>query len=226
MNINDFDKIWCLHPVELCDRYLTATHEFTKVNILNLVEFRWTSLQPNLNLIQSIPRLCREGDYHCTREHYTMIKIAYELKYNYILIFEDDIKLINKSYWDIFMNNIPNDFDILRLGGHVNKQFIDGPMLYQQNIYWTKSNIPLWSTNGYALSRNGMKYYLDYIEKSYCVADEPLYNLNQINNFHLNYYVSTIPIAYFYKYQSTIRDNNDDDFKDIYYKNIDLDIYN
>lgn len=223
MTINDFDKIWCLHCVDHQDRYKTSLYEFNKVGISDIVEYRWTSLQPKVNIRRSLPNLRTEGEYHCTREHYTMINIAYQLGYDYIMIFEDDVKLINKEYWDLFMNNIPNNFDILRFGGAAKKPFINGPALFNNHIYWSVMNFNLWCTTGYALSRKGMEYYLNYINNLYCVADMPLWDICKMRN--IKCYISTLPICYYYKFDSSIQLKNDFDEKDLYYQNINMSIY-
>lgn len=227
MTIESFNKIWCLHCVDHKDRYEISKKEFEKVGILDKVEYRWTSLQPIENLRQSnkLKHLKSEGEYHCTREHYTMIKIAYHLGWNYIMIFEDDVKFIKKEYFDKFMNNIPDNFDILRFGGAANTVFNNGPSLYNNGIYWSNEKQYLWCTIGYAMSRKAMKYYLSYIEKSYVVADMPLYDMNSIMNSGLNCYFSTLPICYYYKFDSSIQPNNDFDYKDRYYKNINMSLY-
>lgn len=226
MNINDFDKIWCLHCVEHNNRYIMSQNEFKKVNILDKVEYRWTSLQIPINIRKCLSQLKTESEYHCTREHYTMINIAYQLGYNHILIFEDDVKFIKKNYFDLFMNDIPDDFDILRLGGAIEHVYENGPKLFDNRIYWTKLDFRLWSTIGYALSRKGMKYYLDYIKSNYHVADMPLYDMNAIRNNGINCYISTLPICYYHKFDSSIQPVNDFEYKDEFYKNIDLTLYN
>lgn len=227
MKLTQFDKIWCLHCVDHTDRELTSLYEFNKIGIGSNVEYRWTSLQPNVNLLQAdkLNHLRSEGEYHCTREHYTMIKIAYNLGYKYILVFEDDVKCIKKSLWNQFMNNIPDDFDILRLGGYIGFQN-PNQQLFDQGKLWEKLTFSLWSTTAYALSRNGMKYYLDYVEEKYCVADWPLYDIHRIDNLGLKCYISTIPLVYYYKFDSAVQPNNDFDFKDIFYRNTDLELYN
>jgi len=228
MNIEVFDKIYCLHCIEHKERMMSSLYEFNKVNLINKVEYRMTSLQPKENLLmsESLHKLRNESEYHCTREHYTMIKIAYLSNYDYILIFEDDIKLIKKSLFDKFMNNIPNDFDILRLGGATHHVFEQCHELYQNGILWDKMKFPLWCTMGYALSRRGMKYYIDYVENEYCVADLPLYDIKAIQDNQLNNYISTLPIIYFYNYNTSIQENyNDIEFKNMYYANIDKHLY-
>lgn len=64
--------------------------------------------------------------------------------------------------------------------------------LYNQGILYVKNPVTkLWNAGCYGLSRKGMKYYIDYIDKRLWVADGPLYDVPDF----INYYVSTIPGA-------------------------------
>lgn len=228
LKLNDFNKIWCLHCIEQEERLKTSQYEFKKVGILDKVEYRFTSFQPNnINFSKIFPNIKNTGEFHCTREHYTMIKIAYKLKYDYILIFENDIKLIKKKYFDQFMNNIPDDFDILRLGGQCST-YAPTKDMYDKGILWEYCNYYLWSTIGYGLSRKGMEYYLNYINTFYPVADMPLYDIDRIKENNLNCYVSTLPITYFYEYKSSIQQLNQQnqlEYAKLYYNNLDTSIY-
>lgn len=226
MNINNFNKIFCLHCVDNKERYITTQQQFKKIGILDKITYRLSTLQPASN-IYKILHLHNDAEYHCTREHYTMIKMSYLLNYDYILIFEDDIKLIKKDLWDIFMNNIPDNFDILRLMGFgPNKYHYE--KLFNNEIYWTPLNQQLWSTGAYALSRKGMKYYMNYIEKQYCQADVPLYDITSINKNQLNCYISTLPLSHFYEYTSTIQKKDMNElmrFQNMFYNGINKEIY-
>lgn len=232
MTIESFNKIWCLHCIEDKDRYETSIKEFKKVNIYNKVEYRLTTKHQSINLLSSYNKtepgwnsISNDSNYHCTREHYTMIKIAYELNYDYILIFEDDVKLLNKKNWDLFMNNIPDDFDLIRYSCIIDfpcpEEYINN---YYNNILYSKLKYNIWSTGAYALSRKGMKYYIDYINNLHytCNADIPFFFAP--NTKEINSYISSIPISYFYNEFESIL-GHDNNYYNKYYSNIDLSLY-
>lgn len=207
-----FDKIYCLHCVEDTDRYYNIKNQFNKLGLD--VTIHETCRQPHMDIIfngfllsQNIEAFNKPNEYNCTREHYTIIKSAYINGYENILIFEDDMYLLNnKELFYKFIDNIPEDYDIIRLGGscdYTHDELID--LYKKENIYWTKLEFGLWGTFGFGLSRKGMKYYIDYIDNVMCSADTPLFvNTNIYPKYgkckykydELNHYISTIPLCY------------------------------
>ena len=116
MTFNFFDKIFCINLKYRKDRYISANKVFNKLNIIN-VEFYITDKSP------------KGGRYGCFESHINVIKKAYHLGYNNILIFEDDIRPSNFYNLDLldssidFMKN--NNWDIFYLGYIVsNKNYI------------------------------------------------------------------------------------------------------
>lgn len=207
-----FDKIYCLHCVEDTKRYNNMINQFNHIGLDVTI---WeTCRQPHMDIIfngfllsQNIESFNKPNEYNCTREHYTIIKTAYLNGYENILIFEDDIYLLNdKELFNKFIDNIPEDYDIIRLGGSCDYEHQELVNLYKnENIYWTKLEFGLWGTFGYGLSRKGMKYYIDYIDNIMCSADTPLFvNTNIYPKYgqckykynELNHYISTIPLCY------------------------------
>ena len=120
-------------------------------------------------------KLTKPNEYDCTHNHYSMIRQAYDQGYEYCLIMEDDIRFLkNKKIWEKYLENIPEDFDILQFGGFTAdpkiKEYMD------ESKYWVKHlNVPVWNASMYALSRKGMEYYIEFIDKFFWVADGPLY---------------------------------------------------
>lgn len=116
-----------------------------------------------------------------------------DLGYENILILEDDIRFLKPELLNTLLDNMPEDFDILRFNGFSTSESAKNFMnLYNQGILYVKNPVTkLWNAGCYGLSRKGMKYYIDYIDKRLWVADGPLYDVPN----SINYYVSTIPGA-------------------------------
>ena len=139
-------------------------------------------------------KLTKPNEYDCTHNHYSMIKQAYDQGYEYCLVMEDDIRFLKDHVaWEEFLKNIPEDFDILQFGGFTADPRIKDYM--DESKWWIKHpGIGLWTTSMYALSRKGMEYYLDFIDKFLWVADGPLYRA-PIDKPELNTYIPSIPLV-------------------------------
>ena len=63
-------------------------------------------------------RFTKANEYDCARSHYSMVKECYDRGFKHILIMEDDIKFLkdNQTFCN-YLNNIPNDYDLLQFGG-------------------------------------------------------------------------------------------------------------
>jgi hypothetical protein len=120
---------------------------------------------------------------------------------------EDDITFDKtiEEYESIF-NNIPNDYDILRLGySPYHDDWISKEQIYKTNPnLFLKTN---WHFGGMCLtafSRNGMKYYIDFMDKHFKFADAPIY-FNYPS--YLKNYVARQSIVNVYGYGSIINTN-------------------
>lgn len=221
MNLNNFDKMYCLHCIEDKDRYNNCQNEFSKVGILDKIDYYITSkisinvgIQNNNNLGRiGYNQIKNDATYYTTLNHYHIIDIAYKSNYNYIIVFEDDIKLIKKEYFDLFMNNIPNNFDIILF-----KYYFDDPNLlfslqqFKENQLYIQTSQNYWSSAFYALSRRGMEYYLEYTQKCKFgnVSDLPF---GYRNDKDINFYISSIPLSMDNIYKSTIYNDFDYTYK-------------
>ena len=139
-------------------------------------------------------RLTKPNEYDCTHNHYSMIKQAYDQGYEYCLIMEDDIRFyLGKEEWRLYLEHIPEDFDILQFGGFTADQHIKDYM--DESKWWVKHpTVGVWTTSMYALSRKGMEYYLEFIDKFLWVADGPLYRA-PMDRPDLNTYLSVSPLV-------------------------------
>ena len=199
-----FDKIYCLHMAENEIRYQNMMSEFDRLNIKDQVEIWWTCkrkisskigdyLESLHSIFYNYKRKHNEdlygGVFNCSFEHYTIIKQAYIRGFNSILIFEDDITF-NKhisveEIYNIF-NSIPDDYDIIKFyNENLDKSKILDEVTYisnnEQNIY----NYSL-SSLCYALSRNGMKKYIEKMDDKFEIADRILDTLK--NDKEVKYY--------------------------------------
>lgn len=233
-------KIYCLHCVEDVCRYDNIIKQFNKLD-LN-VQMWETCRQPHMDILytgiilsNNYENICKYNEYNCLREHYTIIKTSYLKGYENILIFEDDIFLLNdKSLFIDFINNIPDDYDICRLGGFCNNDHPELNESFKSGLYWKKLDFGVWGTQGFILSRKGMKYFIDYIDNVLCPADwplfvntnfEPIYGKLNYKKDEINQYISTIPLLYIRNdVPSSIR-NTEEDSCFNFYKNIDIKNY-
>lgn len=139
-------------------------------------------------------RFTKPNEVDCTRNHYAMVKQAYDHGYEYCLILEDDIRFLkDNTVWESFLKNVPNDFDILQFGCFTAdpniKKYMDA------SKWWVKHpDIGLWTTSMYALSRKGMEYFINFFDKFLWVADGPLYRA-PLDRTDLNTYICTIPLV-------------------------------
>ena len=142
-------------------------------------------------------RFTKPNEYDCARSHYSIIKTCYDLGYNNCLILEDDIRFLKDTKEFIyFINKIPNDYDVLQFGGFTtDRNAIEILNKYDNGEYWVKHpNIYLWNASMYALSRKGMLYYIEFMNKFFTVADMPLYKA-PLNYKIINAYISTKPLV-------------------------------
>lgn len=124
------------------------------------------------------------GVFSCTREHYTIIKGAYLRGLSSVGIMEDDCSFLkDKLEWEKHFNNLPNDWDVLRVnclrGGHEE--------WYDENKFWLKTERNISGTGFYILNRKAMEYIISFIDNIYVPIDYPLEYAN--NKGHLNIYL-------------------------------------
>lgn len=109
------------------------------------------------------------GIFNCATEHYKMIRSAYNIGYEKILICEDDIAFIdNVDYIKETFNKLPDKFGIVKF--------------YYTDYQRTTKEFGLRKCEGYcdgvtstlcyALDRDGMKAYMESFEKQFKPADD------------------------------------------------------
>ena len=135
----------------------------------------------------------------CLESHLSVIKLAIQNNYKSVLIFEDDVKLLNNLE---VLENVPSDWDMLYLGGTVHR------IINRDNPNWTK--VCCWTTHAYIINLNNNnlinlilssqnydkeidRFYLEYIHKNYnCYMINPMVAIQKegfsdIENREVNY---------------------------------------
>lgn len=156
----------------------------------------------------------KPNEYDCSRNHYSIVKMSYDLGFENILVLEDDILLLRNSFvMSQYISTIPEDYDICQMGGFTTDPRI---LKYMNNetVHWFKhKDVGLWNASTYALSRRGMEFYLTYMDKiKFWVADGPLYKA-PLSERIINTYASDIPLtiqADKRQMSSDIRDESND----------------
>lgn len=187
-----FSETWLINLVSRTDRYEKMKKQFDYFG-WDVKEHR-TVIHPWCKeIIEIFKGLSSPNAFSCTREHYTLIKSAYLRGLESICIMEDDVSFnINIPIWEEYMNNLPEDWDILRicsLRGKIEQDIIE---MDYPNSLWTPVCTGMWGTGCYALNRKGMEYMLKSIDDYMQPIDWPLQNLSENN---IKQYLPNIPLG-------------------------------
>ena len=132
--------------------------------------------------------------FSCTREHYTLIKSAFLRGLESICIMEDDVSFnVHLSVWQEYLNNLPTDWDILRICSLRGKREQDIIESGYPNSLWAPVSTGMWGTGCYALSRRGMEYMLKSIDTFMQPIDLPLYRYESSPG--IKHYLPKIPLG-------------------------------
>jgi GR25 family glycosyltransferase involved in LPS biosynthesis len=146
-----FDKAYCIHCNTHINRLQELKEEFERVG-LNVDILYVNGCENNPDPVLD-----------CSLNHVKIIKKAYDEGLNHILIMENDIRFLKDiSILEEYINNIPDDYDIILL------DYIYGYFPYEINRLSKKDkskhfiNIGfdnnVWSAGCYLLSRKGMEH--------------------------------------------------------------------
>ena len=118
----------------------------------------------------------------CLESHLTVIRDAVKDGVKYILIFEDDVKFKTKRVFPL--HDVPEDWDMLYLGGTVHR------IINRDHKYWTR--VMCWTTHAYIVNLTNKKlvdkileadkydgeidrYYMQHVHKSFnCYMSNPM----------------------------------------------------
>ena len=192
-----FSKVCVLTMSDRKDRFDGIMDQLHRIGMTNkddvyvqyATPFPHNALVANAFNASGRGRFTKANEYDCSRNHYAMVRIAYDQGYDNVLILEDDIRFLKDGGLFIeYIDNLPKDFDVVQFGG-----FSADPKILQGG-YWYTPTVGLWNASMYGLSRNGMRYYLDFMDRFFWVADGPLYNLGKSKN-DLKYYIPSKPLS-------------------------------
>lgn len=245
--ISKFDKVYIIHCVENKNRYDNIkfqldnliTNYKDRIEIYNTCYFPHNNICANAMIFSGKSRYLINGnEFSLTREFYRIIKTSYLLGYDRILIFEDDFSLMKQEYMGAFINAFPDDFDIIQLSYQIPSFLYDFNNIFNQyqnnGKFWIEKEFGGWSNNGLALSRNGMKYWIDRIDNEFQAADIPIhesknsklyYGYLNASNKDIKHYIPTIPLIYIDGIESTVQQSNKNDIYELY-QYIDKTYYN
>jgi GR25 family glycosyltransferase involved in LPS biosynthesis len=194
-----FDEVYCINLVEREDRYNLQCKQYQMLGIDNKVIFHRDVKHPFVNEISGFLKTnygaqIDKSAFNCTRNHYMIIKSAYLRGVNSIMVIEDD----NQFYNDIevlqkYFDNLPNDWEVLRINC-LRGKFEQDQFLRQDNIdiLWKPIENALWGTGCYALSREGMRKMIEWVDTRYDAIDIPLY---QHWKLKAKQYIPNIPLG-------------------------------
>ena len=176
-----FDKVIFLTLSDAYERHQNIQNQINRFNIKNYYIYYSTKL-PNIYLkcsnlfpqlktdyyedIKKYNKYIYANNFSVSINHLNIIKIFYELGYNKILILEDDINLneYDGSIYDKIIDYIPENYDLLKFNNDdykyddLQENDLINPIFIKMD-----ENEPNYGSNFYALSRNGMKIYIDYL---------------------------------------------------------------
>jgi GR25 family glycosyltransferase involved in LPS biosynthesis len=128
-----FDKVYCINLDKRTDRWEKVSKNFKDIGVDNIVRYSGvdgnkldlTNMKYNKSLLP--------GELGILETHLNLIKEAKEKEYKSVLIFEDDVYFTDKfSEFDDYMSKVPNNWDMLFLGG--NHLYGDNPTPINEKI--------------------------------------------------------------------------------------------
>jgi GR25 family glycosyltransferase involved in LPS biosynthesis len=201
----EIDKIICLSLTEREDRRNFMKQQFEKLGLLDKVYFKYTCHIPfenemaaylahNYNFsktqdIDNINWFSKGSVFNCCREWYSIMKNCYDLGYKNVLGFEDDVLIKDFDKFKKYLENIPENFDLIRFGV-TNPIKSDLKEFGNDYYYKIEANHPYYNDKFGGLmcclfNRKIMDFFIDFINKNgYVSADHPIMNLpSDINNY-------------------------------------------
>lgn len=227
-----FDKIYCLHLTENKERYNNILQQFDKLNIENDIDIWYSVLRPfstfigdkidtlHTNAYNKLKESFNENLYgsvfNVSMEFYTIIKQAYLRGFNSICLLEDDFVLKDELDYEQIFNNLPDDWDILRLAySYIHEKWMKEDLDFINSPdFFVKKNWGFGGMHFIALNRKAMEYYINFMDDKFEYADAPIIKCNYpenkkyiLNDDKLNMYVTKESIALVDNFRSTINEN-------------------
>lgn len=237
-----FDKIYVIHCAENKKRMDNINMQINESDID--LDIWWTCYHPysdimmnGMILSNTVYRASNGRELNLAREFYSIIKTSYLRGMSKILIFEDDFHLMKNEYIKEFTDDFPLDFDIIQFSilAELNMFSADKLQnLVENGVHFIPMNFGAWSNCGLALSRNGMKYFIDYFANTFTAADIPIFEsknnipiYGNLNTSALKHYIPTVPLVYLSsEFESQVQTRKKDDTGlYLYYELLNKDIY-
>jgi hypothetical protein len=208
-----FDEVYLLNLCERPDKYKDMRQRIDYMG-WDIKDFRVVKHPISEEIINSKSHIENldiwfAGEFNCAREEYTIIKSAYLRGLNSVGIIEDDCSFYKDiSLWEEYMNNLPDDWDILRINclrGGYEEYYCN----LSDSTYWVKQENAIYGTGFYILNRNGMKYMIDSIDKKFQAIDMPLFNIYDLKTSNINVYIPKLELSLCLEdsFNSDIREN-------------------
>jgi len=135
-----FDKAFCINLERRKDRWQNAKSKF---ELLNIEVDRITAVDGslfNLPLKPISDTIGSPGAIGCSLSHLFIMKTAKYLNLKNYIVFEDDVEFSENfvyKFTQILNNELPEDWDILYLGGH----HLEKPTKISENVYKCKYTV-------------------------------------------------------------------------------------
>lgn len=165
-----FQKMIALTMLDRQDRRNKTIEELKKIGLFENTElnddvlFHYNGkLKAFLNEIYDRS----ENVLSCMMAHYKTVKKAYLMGYESLLLFEDDIEIEDAEEFKKAMENIPEDWDILRFGYLTYDDMFNVDYNYKiakVNDYWGVCNELIFGSQCVAYNRRAMKCFTDFME--------------------------------------------------------------
>ena len=228
------NNVHIIHCVENKKRYENILYQIDNNSWLQeRFKIYWTCYFPhsdiaaNAMILSNKSRyISNKNEYNLIREFYRIIKVEYLKGSNDICIFEDDFSLMKQPLFDKFIDNVPEDFDIIQLSYLFNHNLYEYSNLikeYNNGKLWINKTFGAWSNNGIILSRKGMKYFIDTVDNELQAADIPMFESKNVlqyfgkcNQNDLKHYIPTLPLVYVDGYDSTVQNDTKNDLYFLY----------
>lgn len=220
-----FERNYCLNISKSKDRREHMKKMFHDCDLENIIFTEYTDLdflKNNKHRNMLCENLCNMFNYNCKDinmevvnmiinnlscllNHYQIIKYNYDCNVESICVFEDDVSITDINLFKRYLNNLPEDYDIIRYGILDWYDFTN-----DKNLYNKKSdNDNIVGAQCYAMNKNGMKCFIDFLSSgNFCWTD---HIFRRINNKCNIYYTKDKLVLPSNNFQSVI---NNDNFKD------------
>ena len=193
-----FEETYLINLVERPDKYETMRKRIDYMG-WDVKDFRVVKHPISDLFINLMPpdfngcKMCSGNELNCAREQYTIIKSAYLRGVETVAIMEDDISFYkDMSVWDDHFNNLPSDWDILRINTLRGEDEYN--LFKNSKDFWKKQNtFNLYGAGFYVMNRKAMKYIIDNMDAVYMPIDVIL--SSNYANYEMNIYIPNTPLS-------------------------------